>query len=318
MTSATKLSTRRLAVIQWVRSHVEVTTLLLLGVIIAAIWALAELVDEVFEGATLDLDRDILLLLRTPGDLSDPIGPWWLEEIGRDLTALGGVAVLTLTTLVVSLFFLLRHRWTSMLYILVTVGGGIAISGVAKEYFDRPRPDIVPHGSLVHTASFPSGHSMMAAVAYLSLGVLIARLQPRPILKVYILSVAVLLTLLVGVSRVYMGVHGPTDVAAGWLAGGAWAIVCLTVARGLARRGHMEEDAQDEASWLGDFRKFRGHLQPGSQSPSNADDPQLTWPTDLAYQGAFACAAFCGAPLVNQPCSSNSAHLRHTEPSFSL
>lgn len=246
MTSASKTPARLSALIQWGRRHVEVTTLILLSVTVAAIWALAELVDEVFEGATQDLDRDILLLLRTPGDLSDPIGPWWLEEMGRDLTALGGVAVLALTTLVVSLFFLLSRRWTTMLYILVTVGGGIAISGIAKEFFDRPRPDIVPHGSLVHTASFPSGHSMMAAVAYLSLGVLIARAQPRPVLKVFILTVAILLTLLVGVSRVYMGVHWPTDVAAGWLAGGVWAIGCLTVARALGRRGHIEKETQDD------------------------------------------------------------------------
>ena len=184
------------------------------------------------EGTTGTLDRHILLLLRTPGDLSNPIGPPWLEEMGRDLTALGGVAVLSLTTLVVSVFFLLMKRWTTALYIFATVGGGILISGIAKGAFDRPRPDLVPHGSIVHTASFPSGHSMMAAVAYLTLGVLIARVQTRMVMKVYVMAVAVLLTILVGISRVYMGVHWPTDVAAGWLAGGAWAMICLIIARG--------------------------------------------------------------------------------------
>lgn len=222
------------------------TTLALLSVTIAAAWVLAELTEEVVEGSTRSLDRDILLLLRTPGDLSDPIGPWWVEEIGRDLTALGGVAVLVLTTVVVSGFFLLQRRWSTTMYILATVGGGILISGIAKDFFDRARPDLVPHGSLVHTASFPSGHSMMAAVAYLTLGALVARVQPRMTLKVYTLSVAVLLTLLVGVSRVYMGVHWPTDVAAGWLAGGAWAMVCLIAARALARRGHIEQEACEE------------------------------------------------------------------------
>lgn len=223
------------------------TFLVLLSIIVATVWLLAELIDEVVEGSTRSLDTQILLLLRTPGDLSDPIGPWWLEEMGRDFTALGGVAVLTLTTLVVSVFFLLLHRWRSTLYILATVGGGILISGVAKEFFDRPRPDLVPHGSIVHTASFPSGHSMMAAVAYLSLGVLIARVQSRLVLKVYVLVVAVLLTIFVGVSRVYMGVHWPTDVAAGWLAGGAWAMICLIVARSLAKRGHIEQEATEDA-----------------------------------------------------------------------
>jgi undecaprenyl-diphosphatase len=232
--------------IRWTRRHVEITFLTLLSIIFAAVWALVELSEEVIEGSTRNLDSQILLLLRTPGDLSDPIGPMWLEEMGRDFTALGGVGVLTLTTLVVSVFFLLLQRWKSTIYILVAVGGGILISGVAKEFFDRPRPDLVPHGSIVHTASFPSGHSMMAAVAYLSLGVLIARVQPRRVLKVYVMMVAVILTILVGVSRVYLGVHWPTDVAAGWLAGGAWAMICLIVARSLARSGHIEKSATED------------------------------------------------------------------------
>ena len=229
------------------RQNIEMTFLALLGLIVAAIWALAELTDEVVEGSTRNLDRDILLLLRTPGDPSDPIGPCWLEEMGRAFTALGGVAVLTLTTLVVSVFFLLLKRWKLTAYILVTVAGGILISGIAKEFFDRSRPDLVPHGSLIQTASFPSGHSMMAAVTYLTLGVLIARVQSRFILKVYVMSVAVLLTIFVGVSRVYLGVHWPTDVAAGWLAGGAWSMICLIVARYLAERGHIEQQSTEDA-----------------------------------------------------------------------
>ena len=237
--------TRISALARWCRRHVEVTTLALMSLSIGAVWILAELTEEVVEGSTSNLDRDILLFLRTPGDLSDPIGPWWVEEIGRDLTALGGLAVLVLTTVVVSLFFLLHRRWSTMVYILATVGGGIVLSSIAKEFFDRPRPDLVPHGSLVHTASFPSGHSMMAAVAYLTLGAMVARAQKRWSLKVYTLSVAVLLTLLVGMSRIYMGVHWPTDVAAGWLAGGAWAVLCLLIARSLAKRGHIEQEASD-------------------------------------------------------------------------
>jgi undecaprenyl-diphosphatase len=119
------------------------------------------------------------------------------------------------------------------------------LSSIAKEFFDRPRPDLVPHGSLVHTASFPSGHSMMAAVAYLTLGAMVARAQTRRALKVYTLAGAVLLTLLVGISRVYMGVHWPTDVAAGWLGGGAWAILCLLAALSLAKRGHIDREESD-------------------------------------------------------------------------
>ena len=217
-------------------------SLALLGTVVIAVWALAELTEEVVEGDTSTLDRTILLALRTPGDLGNPVGPPWMEEMGRDLTALGGVAVLGLTTVVVAVYFLLRRDWAQGIYILVTVGGGIAISSLAKDFFGRPRPDLVPYGSIVHTASFPSGHSMMAAVAYLTLGVLIARLQPRLMLKVYTLSVAVLLTVLVGISRVYMGVHWPTDVLAGWLAGGAWAMVCVMAARWLVHPGRAARD----------------------------------------------------------------------------
>jgi len=96
--------------IRWIRRHIEMTSLALLSIIVTAVWTLAELSEEVVAGSTRSLDRDILLLLRTPGDPSNPIGPLWLEEMGRDLTALGGFAALTLTTLVVSVFFLLLHR----------------------------------------------------------------------------------------------------------------------------------------------------------------------------------------------------------------
>ena len=216
--------------------NVEVTALLLSSLVVAALWALAELADEVFEGATRDLDRDLLLLLREPEDRSDPIGPPVLEEIMRDLTALGGIAALTLATVTVAVFLLLTRRYGQMAFVLFTIGGGILLSGIAKDLFDRPRPDLVPYGSLVRTASFPSGHSMMAAVAYLGLGALVARLQPSRRMKAYVMGVAVTITLAVGTSRVYLGVHWPTDVAAGWLAGAAWAILCLIAARALSSR----------------------------------------------------------------------------------
>jgi undecaprenyl-diphosphatase len=229
----------------WVRDNVELGALLVLGLAVAGVWAFAELADEVVEGATRNLDRDLLLLLRTPGDPADPIGPDWVEEIMRDLTAMGGIAVLTLTTLAVAGFFLLQRKFGSTLYLLVAVGGGLLLSTLAKTLFDRPRPDLVPYGSIVHTASFPSGHSMMAAVAYLTLGVLVARTLPQRRLKVFVLALAALVTILVGVSRVYLGVHWPTDVLAGWLAGVAWACLCMIGARWLARRGGVEPEARE-------------------------------------------------------------------------
>jgi undecaprenyl-diphosphatase len=232
---------------RWVRGNTELGALLVLALAIIGIWAFAELADEVFEGTTHNLDRDLLLLLRTPADPEDPIGPDWVEEIMRDFTAMGGMAILTLTTVAVAGFFLLQRKFASTLYLLVSVGGGLLISSVAKNLFDRPRPDLVPYGSVVHTASFPSGHSMLAAVTYLTLGVLVARTLPQRRLKVYVLSLATLVTILVGVSRVYLGVHWPTDVLAGWLAGVAWACLCMLGARWLARRGDVEPEAREDA-----------------------------------------------------------------------
>ncbi len=233
---------------RWVRQNVELGTLLVFALGVVGFWALAELADEVVEGSTRNLDRDLLLLLRTAGDHDNPIGPPWVEEVLRDLTAIGGVAVLTLTTVAVVGFFLLQRKFASTLYLLSSVAGGLLISSGAKGYFDRPRPDLVPYDAFVHTASFPSGHSMMAAVAYLTLGVLVARTLPQARLKVYVLTLAVIATLLVGISRVYLGVHWPTDVLAGWLAGVVWASVCMLGARYLARRGGVEPEAGEIAS----------------------------------------------------------------------
>jgi undecaprenyl-diphosphatase len=131
--------------------------------------------------------------------------------------------------------------------VLVSVAGGVLIGQTMKWAYARPRPELVPHGAEVFTASFPSGHSMMAAVVYLTVGALLARTQADRGVKVYILVVAVLLTVLVGASRVYLGVHWPTDVLAGWALGGLWALVCLVAMLWLQSRGRVEEDTDEPA-----------------------------------------------------------------------
>ena len=231
-------------VIRWLRRNVELSSLFFLTLFVALFWAFAELADEVIEGATHDLDRDILLLLRKTQDISEPLGPLWFQEITRDITALGGVAILTMTTLATAGFFLLRRDFALMMYLLATVGGGIVASSLAKTAFDRPRPDLVPHGSIVNTASFPSGHSMMAAVTYLTLGAVIAHFLNGRRLKIYVLSLAIMVTIMVGVSRVYLGVHWPTDVLAGWLAGSGWAIACLWGSRLIKPRNRTKSTSE--------------------------------------------------------------------------
>jgi undecaprenyl-diphosphatase len=225
-------------------SRFELPSLILIALMAGGLWLFLELADAVLEGGTRGFDRAVLLMMRTPGDLADPLGPGWMEELGRDLTALGGVGVLTLITLIVTGFLLLQGKSHAALLLLAAVGSGMLFSTLLKLGFDRPRPELVSHGSIVYTASFPSGHSMMSAVAYLTLGGLLARVQPHRRLKSFLLFTAALLTALVGVSRVYLGVHWPTDVLAGWTAGAVWASFCWLIASWLQGRGDVESDVE--------------------------------------------------------------------------
>lgn len=232
---------RASTVLAWLGQH-ELSTLLSVLVLSGGVWAFVGLADEVTEGDTMSVDEAVLLALRSPADHADPLGPGWVEEMGRDFTALGGVGVLVLVTLGALGYLLLARRFRAALFTALAVPGGILLSTLMKIGYDRPRPDLVPHEAMVYTASFPSGHAMMSAVTYLTLAALLSRVQPEMRLKAYLLTMALLLTLLVGASRVYLGVHWPTDVLAGWTAGAAWAALCWLAMRWLQRRGRMESD----------------------------------------------------------------------------
>lgn len=208
------------------------------------IWAFIELADEVFKGDTRKVDETILLMLRNPADLSDPLGPPWFEELMRDLTALGGSAILILITAAVVGFLLMQRKKGMAFFMTAAVFGGFLLSTLLKSLFDRPRPELVPHATYVMTASFPSGHSMLSAVVFLTLGGLLARYTKKRRLKVYVLMLSGLTTLLVGCSRVYLGVHWPTDVLAGWTAGASWAMLCWLAALVLQRQGRVEENLE--------------------------------------------------------------------------
>lgn len=227
-------------------ARVEARTLLAVLLVAAALWAFGGLAEEVMEGDTHAVDEALLLALRTPGQPDDPLGPAVLETAVRDVTALGGVTVLTMLTVAVMGALALRRHGRSALFLGVAVAGGQLLSHGTKALFDRPRPDLVPHGTEVLTASFPSGHSMMAAVTWLTLAVMLARAERQRRMKVYWIALAALVTVAVGVSRVYLGVHWPSDVAAGWTLGAAWALLCLLVARWLGRRGDIEPERGEE------------------------------------------------------------------------
>lgn len=222
--------------------RIELLPLLVLILIAGGIWLFAGIADEVNEGDTHQIDEEILLALRNPANRSDPLGPRWLEEMERDFTALGGVGVLLLLTGAVSVYLVLDGKNRAALLVLIAVGGALLGSNLLKHGFQRPRPDLVPHGSYVYTTSFPSGHSMLSAATYLTLGALMARVQKRRRVKIFLMGFAALLTLVVGISRVYLGVHWPTDVLAGWTAGGVWALMVWLLARWLQHRGQVETE----------------------------------------------------------------------------
>ncbi|PVA09235.1 PA-phosphatase [Pelagivirga sediminicola] len=227
--------------------RIEVVTLAAVLSVAGALWAFVALASEVMEGDLRAFDEAVLLALRTPGNPADPIGGPQIEVAMRDITALGGVTVLSIVTFAVMVFLVLQRRRASALFLAVAILGGVALSHLAKAGFSRPRPDLVPHGVDVVTASFPSGHSMMAAVTYLTLAVMLARTEGTLRMRAFYLAFAVLLTMLVGFSRLFLGVHWPSDVLAGWTLGAAWALGVWLVARYLGRRGQIEPDRADPA-----------------------------------------------------------------------
>jgi undecaprenyl-diphosphatase len=206
----------------------------------------ASLADEIMEQEPLHFDRVLLLALRT-GDNNDPIGPPWVEIMFTDLTSLGSTTILALATLGVIGYLLIARRSGTALLVLGAVVGGTLLNNLLKLFFDRPRPDLVAHIVDTQTTSFPSGHAMISAATYLTLGLLLARVQTRRIFRVYIIAVAIGITFLVGVSRVYLGVHWPSDVLAGWCAGASWAILCWLLAIFLQRRHQIAPPGEEGA-----------------------------------------------------------------------
>jgi len=215
-------------------------TIVVLLLVAVAVWIFLEVADDVLEGETRKFDEDVMLAFRSPADTSDPIGATWVEELARDVTGLGSVVVLALLTLASAGFLLLQRKRHLATYLVLAVATGTIGSSLLKWGFARPRPDLVAHGHAVYTSSFPSGHSMMSALVFLTLGVLLATAQSKRVMQIYILSIAVLVTVAVGISRVYLGVHWPTDVLAGWAAGSGWALLCWVIADFLRDRGRIE------------------------------------------------------------------------------
>src|SRR5208283_295642 len=177
------------------------------------------LAQTVMEGKSSAFDRSIILAFRDHGNPSAPIGPAWVQETARDLTSLGSIIVLVIITLAIAGYLFLARKQAAAWLMLVAVFGGIALSDLLKFAFGRPRPDFISPAARVFTTSFPSGHATLSAITYL--------------------TIAALLTILIGVSRIYLGVHYPTDVLGGWCVGAAWALGCWVLMTWLQHGGRI-------------------------------------------------------------------------------
>ena len=222
---------------RFARHHLTSLALIILGLGLCAFIGIA---DEVLEGDTLRFDHWLLLALRASGDPGDPLGPAWVEEMFRDFTALGGTGVLGLLTVTSAGYLWLTGLRRVALFLVLAIVSGLLLSLALKTGFHRPRPDLVSRGAMIYTSSFPSGHSMLSAVVYLTGGALLAVVHAARRVRVYLIGCSILATLLVGISRVYLGVHWPSDVLAGWAAGAAWAAACWLMAQWFQERGRLE------------------------------------------------------------------------------
>jgi undecaprenyl-diphosphatase len=212
----------------------EIGLILGFAVVAGLILGFGWLTEEVLEGDTAAFDRVVVTAMHSTGDMHDPAGPPWLEEFARDITSLGSYAFLGILTFGVISYFLLTRRRALAALVAVSVLGGVAISNLLKMVFDRDRPDL-PTSVRVFTSSFPSGHATLSAISFLTLGALLAQTTPDPRVKAYFAILAILLTIAVGISRVYLGVHFASDVLAGWCIGSAWALLCWMIAAWLRR-----------------------------------------------------------------------------------
>ena len=208
----------------------EIAMVAAILVFAAGLLAFLGVADSVTDGHTVRFDVGLMMMLRHTGDLGRPIGPDWLKLGAIDVTALGSVTDLAIIVLFVTGFFAALRRWREAGLLLAAALSGLLLVDIFKVVFGRERPPLAMHAVEVGNASFPSGHATLSAVVYLSLATLLAHFAGRRRVRIYALGAGLALTLVVGLSRVYLGVHWPTDVIAGWALGSAWAMVWWLIA----------------------------------------------------------------------------------------
>ena len=229
------------------RDREELRILLVAVAVLAMLWVFAALANAVREGETRQFDEWVLGALRQEADKGQLRGPRWLTWGAEDITALGSPTVLGLTVLAVTGYLLLHGLYRNGMFIFAASVGGWVLNWLLKLAFSRARPDVVPHLREVMSSSFPSGHALTSAAVYLTLGTLLMRIAEGRLGKYYCIAIAMFVTFLVGVSRVFLGVHYPSDVIAGWLIGMSWALLCWAVERTLERRGGLKREKEEQA-----------------------------------------------------------------------
>lgn len=231
------ISYRNIPKAVWSFVRAEFVLVASLAVIAAALLGFIEIADEMAEGEAHGFDMAVLQALHPdPANPADPIGPFWLDHAAADLTALGSVAVLVTIALLASGFLVLQRKRLEAGIIVVAFAGGLTISQLLKEFFGRERPPEIYRASEVLNASFPSGHALLSAVVFLTLGAMLAQASKGRALRIFIMAAAIIVVLVVGLTRIYLGVHWTTDVLAGWSAGAAWATLCWLAGLWLKRR----------------------------------------------------------------------------------
>ncbi|OGU71635.1 MAG: hypothetical protein A2V93_06405 [Ignavibacteria bacterium RBG_16_34_14] len=224
----------------------EIKVLLVILVLLICVLTFLEIGDAISAGETRQFDLSIIEFFRAEDDFNKPMEPTWVTEFMTDITSLGGGYILAIITIFVSIFLILQKRYDAFWLLLAATIGGTLISFWLKDIYDRERPDLIYRLVTVTSFSFPSGHSMMSAVLYLTQAAIVARFQRTWKIRIYILSIALLLTLIIGFSRVYLGVHYPTDVIGGWTIGLAWASLCWCIAWYIQRRKRLNRKLEQE------------------------------------------------------------------------
>ena len=218
--------------------------------IVAAVGGLGlalRLVDDIALGRSLKIDTTLILALRRPGHLDQPIGPDWLLQSAVDISALGGFTLQWLFGTSSVLFLILVRRRAEAAWLTVSIVGASLLNFLFKLSLNRPRPDLVPHLVKVTNASFPSGHAMISAAIYLTIAIMLAEVHSNRLARAYLMGLAGVTVILIGCSRVYLGVHWPSDVLAGWCFGSVWALIAFAANRAIRRRSAGRQVFADSA-----------------------------------------------------------------------